>query len=455
MAVDLLLAAKRAFEAGHTDAAWNQINIVLNEEWERPDALYVAGLIQRERGNVAVAAHLFRRALASEQKQVNLWMHYGACLHDMHLHDDARQAFEVVRRQLPTDAQPVANIASGYVQQGKLHDAYTTADEALKLNPDNLIAKIAKGYASLGLGRWRDAWALCEALYGEHVTTRIYNDAAHEEPEWDGTKGKTVVVTADQGIGDMILFAQCLEDMAKDCKRVIVEVPARLEDLFRRSFPDVHVYGTLGRVNMDWVKAYNIDARVNLSFLGRFYRNKDADFPRKPYLVPSPALQRKWMNWLEQFPKPWIGLAWEGGLVSTMKARRSIKLDAYAKVIQHGGTCFDLSYRDSLEEVARWNIEHPKQIVHPWLEESNYDDTVAFASVMDEVVTVTTALAHVCGALGRTARVLVPVNPQWRYQYRCGDGMIWYPESSVKLYRQKPGEDGFAPAINRLVKDMA
>ncbi len=454
MAVDLVLAAKRSFESDQLEAAWNQINVALNDRWERPDALYVAGIIQRGMGNVAVAAHLLRRALAVEQRQPNVWMHYGACLHDMHLYDDARQAFSVVHAALPQDPQPIANIASGYVQQGKLRDAINTADQALAIDPDNVIAKVAKGYGCLGLGRWRDAWQLMEAIYGTHITTRIYNRPEEEEPEWDGSKGKTVVVTCDQGIGDIIMFSQCLHQMVEDCAQVIVECPRRLEAFFKRNFPRCHVYGTLHLEHgLPWVADYKIDARINLSFVARFYRNSDAEFPRTPYIVCDERRRKEWQEWLSQFPRPWVGLAWEGGLVSTRKANRSVPLSAFAPVIEQGGTCFDLTYRDCRHEVARWNIDHAQQVVHPYVDITNYDDTIALVAAMDDVVTVTTALAHVCGALGKPARVLVPDVAQWRYQYRCGDGMIWYPADSVRLFRQKPGEADFAPAMRRLVAD--
>ena len=380
-------------------------------------------------------------------------MHYAACLHDMHLYDDARAGFMVVHEQIPQDPMPVANIASGYVQQGKLRDAFDWASKALALNPDNTIGRIAKGYACLGLGRWREAWQYVEALYGEHVATRIYRERDNEEPEWDGSPGKTVVVTCDQGIGDIILFAQCLHEMVRDCKEVIVECPQRLVGMFRRSFPGVTVYGTLAQTNMRWVHEHQIDARINMSFLGRVYRNLDKDFPRKPYLVADHKRQQKWREWLEQYPRPWVGLAWQGGLISTQRASRSVPLAAYAEIIKAGGTCFDMSYQDQLVDIARWNIDNQEQVIRPWPDLSDYEDTIALVSVLDEVVTVTTALAHVCGALGRSASVLVPHAAQWRYQYRCGDGMIWYPENSVRLYRQLPGETDFANAIKRIVRD--
>lgn len=453
MAVDFVRSAKRSFEAGNVENAWKMATIALNDQWENPEALYVAGLILRDRGDVAVAAHLFRRALAIEKKQVNLWMHYGACLHDMHLYDDARKVFELVHAQIPQDSQPLANIASGHIQQGHLRDAINFADQSLERNPDNIIAKIAKGYACLGLGRWSDAWKHLNVLYGEHVWTRIYNTKENEEPEWDGSKGKTVVVTCDQGVGDIIMFSQCLNEMVKDCKRVIVECAPRMESMFKRCFPGIHVYGTLGKMNMTWVHDYKIEARINMSFLGRFYRNRDKDFPRKAYLTADPKMQAVWREKLSHHPRPWIGLAWEGGLVSTMRKNRSFPLDDLAPVLDGNGTFIDMNYRDCREEIATWNLDNETQILYPNIDTENFDQTIALVSVLDEVITATTTLAHVCGALGRTAKVLVPHIAQWRYQYRCGDGMIWYPEDSVKLYRQKAGEADFKPAIHRLAKD--
>jgi hypothetical protein len=89
----------------------------------------------------------------------------------------------------------------------------------------------------------------------------------------------------------------------------------------------------------------------------------------------------------------------------------------------------------------------------PHLDLSDYDDTISFIAALDEVYTVTTTVAHVCGALGRTAKVMVTQVPTWRYAYRTDDeGMIWYPKGSVKLYRVKPGEDGWTNAIKRAIK---
>jgi hypothetical protein len=113
------------------------------------------------------------------------------------------------------------------------------------------------------------------------------------------------------------------------------------------------------------------------------------------------------------------------------------------------GTNIDLSYHDSTKEIERSGFD----IKHPLLDVNNYDDTIALIAALDQVVTVTTTVAHVCGALGREAAVLVPDVPTWRYAYRVdgGERLIWYPKDSVRLFRRNPGEQDWTHAIKRVV----
>lgn len=457
---ELLRLARGFVQREDWGKAWIVLNKALNDDPERPETLYLVGHVLRQQGHPGAALPLFAKALAQNQKQPNLWMNYGACLHDLNRHEDAVKAFEVVRAMLPQDPMPPANIAGSLVNMGKWHDALNAADAALALNPENYIAQIARTFACLGLGRWKDAWVHAEYLYGHHLDIRVYNDPENEEPMWDGSLGKTVVVQCDQGIGDIIMFSQCLNMMVKDCKKVIIETQERMVPLMKRNFPDVDVYGTLKKEGpewMSWTKKYKIDARTHISFLGRFYLNKDSDFPRKAYIKPCEVMNSKWMKRIEQYPRPWIGIAWKGGIQQTMKHTRSINLKDYAPVLNSiNGTFFDLSYHDSVKEVSEWNINNKVQVINPHINADNMDATVSLVSLMDEVVTVTTTVAHICGALGRSAHVLVPEVPQWRYAYRYGDGteLVWYPKDSVKMYRRKPGEIDWAPVIKRVTKDL-
>lgn len=433
--------------------AWPIASEYLTEQPDDPKALYLCASIMRSLGHTGVALALFRRALAGAPEQPNIWMHFGACLHDTHQYDDAREAFRKVHKLLPADPMPLANIAASFVQEGKCNDALSYANRALSIDKNNHIAKIAKAFASLGLGRWADGWEYAEALYGDSLRIRVYNPPEREEPLWDGAPGKTVVVQADQGLGDMIMFAQCLPQMVKDCKQVIVETNHRLAPMFRRNFPEITVYDTLKIENgLDWPSQYQIDAHIHISYLGKFYRKANEDFPRKAYLTACPEKRAKWKAYLEQFPRPWVGFAWKGGIPITNNVARSMTLQDMAPFLKAGGTAFSLAYQEVGLEVARWNIDNAEQVICPDLDNAgDYDETIALIAELDHVVTVQTTVAHVCGALGKRAYVIVNNIPAWRYAYG-GDHLMWYPDS-LRIYRQAHGEKGWSHVIARAVKD--
>lgn len=435
--------------------AWPLAAELLNEKPDDPRALFLAGFCMRQMGHVGAGLTMFRRALSLAPENVQIWMHFGACLHDTHQYEDAREAFLKVHKALPQDPMPLGNIAATYVQEGYCSKALTYADKALAMDPNHKIAGLAKSFACLGLGRWAEGWEYAELLYGDALRIRVYNPPEREEPTWDGSKGKTVVVQADQGLGDMIMFSQCLEQMQKDCKKVIVETNTRMAEIFRRNFPAVDVYATLKQEDgLEWPAKYEIDAHIHISALGKFYRRTNADFPRKPYLKADDGKRAQWRAWLERFPKPWVGIAWKGGIPRTNTVARSMDLADLAPIIKAGGTPISLAYQDVGLEVARWNVANREQIVVPGINNAgDYDETLALIAELDHVVTVTTTVAHACGAMGKKASVLVNDVPQWRYVYG-GDGLMWYPENSVRLYRQKHGEPDWSHAVARAAKDF-
>ncbi len=428
-------------------------NKILNTDPENAEALFLMGATCRALGFLGMGLPLLSKALSKEKKQPNLWMTYAACLHDLNRWEEAEKGFMVVHSMLPNDPMPPANIGATYVQRGMWRDAANWCDKALKIEPTNHIARISKGFACLSLGRWKDAWQYHEALYGEHIYTRIYNDPP--EPDWDGTKGQTVAVRCDQGLGDQIMFAQCLPQLIADSKQVILECSKRMVGFFRRNFPDAIVYGTLKEATLDWVKDHKIDAHIHISGLGKFYRNKDADFPRLAYASADTERVRAWKEWLAPLPKPWIGIGWKGGIQATQTHIRSMTLEDMRPILELPGTFIDMSYTDNAAEIARWNIDNKSQVIRPPVDVSDYDDTIALIAALDEMVSVTTSAVHVCGALGRSCHVLVPEVAQWRYAYRYGDGtqMIWYSDG-IKLYRQKPGEQGWGFAVGRVAKAL-
>jgi len=173
MLPELIRAAHAAVKREDWPQAWGLVNEALNEEPDKPESLYLMGATMRAMGNLGLAYQVLRRALAQDQKQVNLWMTYAATLHDLNRYDEAREAMLVAHKMFPNDDMPPANIGATYVMQGKWRDCIEWCDKALKINNDNYIARISRNFAYLSLGRWKEGWEDANWIYGRHLAVRI------------------------------------------------------------------------------------------------------------------------------------------------------------------------------------------------------------------------------------------------------------------------------------------
>ena len=172
--------------------------------------------------------------------------------------------------------------------------------------------------------------------------------------------------------------------------------------------------------------------------LCREYRKKDEDFPRTPFLVADPERRLQWRALLDTLPGKKIGIAWTGGLDTTFKSRRSFNLESLLPILKVPGiTWVSLQYQDPTAEIAEFHGKHGIPIRH-WERAVgkgvDYDETAALVSELDCVVSVTTAMVHLCGALGKKAYVLVPKRARWFYS-SPDQRHRWY--DSLELYRQE------------------
>ena len=62
----------------------------------------------------------------------------------------------------------------------------------------------------------------------------------------------------------------------------------------------------------------------------------------------------------------------------------------------------------------------------------DFAETAALVELMDIVISVDTAVAHLAGAMGKPVWILLPHAPTWRWLLRRGDSP-WYP--SARLFR--------------------
>jgi tetratricopeptide (TPR) repeat protein len=329
-------------------------------------------------------------------------------------------------------------LAVAAVNQGRYAEAENLA--RMSLAAGHLEAEATLGLACLYLGRWGEGFDLYEKNIDKPPFTRVLpkNVVA---PYWDGKRGTKLLVVGEQGIGDEISFASMVEDASRD-NEVTLWCDVRLQGLFKRSMP----YCTVDAARVQpasgpqiftvgsETNAMGFEARCLSASLGRHYRRAASNFPRKGFLTASEILRAQARAMLDRLPGRKIGIAWTGGKAPSFWHRRRLPMeDLRALTATKDITWISLQYdQPDIGALQSCGIHHFPE----WTQQHDYDYTAALVMELDAVVTVPTAVAHLCGALGRPAHVLVNEKPRWFYGVE-GHDHPWY--EALKLHRQVGG----------------
>lgn len=421
--------------------ALREVNKVLRENPDYFRALYALSNIARRAGSLGIALLAARRCVELNGENPQALNALGQCLDRVGSEVDAFTAFKRSLDILP-NATTAMHIANLYANRGSPETALTWYAKARTMpgadgHDDGDFAQ-NEAFAHLALRQWPEGWEKMRHSVGRshHRKDRKYHDAEM----WSGQETDSLVIWGDQGIGDEIMFASCIADAAKLAKRVIIDTEPKLAGLFKRSFPDAEVHGTLPNDAPPWlVGSGPLSHRCIISQLPQFFRLKDADFPAEPYLVADPdrcRMVKALLNGVRPVNprRPKIGIAWTGGMIDTGRDRRSLPAANLSNIVRAlpGVDWFSLQYMPAPEASAH-GIHH-----YPFLTETgDMDDVAALISELDAVVSVQTAVVHVAGALGKPCFVLVNSRPAWRYGAK-GSSMPWY--GSVELFRQEGGD---------------
>jgi tetratricopeptide (TPR) repeat protein len=411
-----LQTAQALLEKGDIEGGWNVLKGLMSFTPNDPHLLIAATYCMQRAGNWPVAYHLANASVMQMPDRPEPYLNLGAACDQMYLLDEGLEASKMAYKLADTPklkASALMNHASLLINNGKYAEAEPIIRESLKLNPASVKAKGNLGMCLLAQGQWREGWANYSHCLGTPERAKI----EYGLPEYKNGDYGTVVVYGEQGLGDEISFASMINDFPNPfTKNVVIDCDYRLKGLFSRSFPRATVHG--GR----WKEKYQgkADFQVAMGDLGKFYRNSDSDFPRKPYLEADPVRRAQWKYLKEQTGKPLIGIAWTGGMAHTGAKYRRIDKTSLAAIVQGIEAHFV-----SLEYKEREPVDGIHVYPHATLTD-DYDDTAALVAECDLVITIQTAVAHLAGALGVPCLVLVPEICQWRY---APEKMLWYGDN--------------------------
>lgn len=346
--------------------------------------------------------------------------------------DAAHVTLQAAHAAAPGDAGIAADLAFSNQCRSETAGAIALYERILASHPDDANAHAGLALSLLGAGEFARGWDEYE------WRLRVPGSGLRREfpfPAWKGESlsGRTLFVYSEQGIGDEIMFASCFRELQAAAGHCVLECSRRLSALFRRSFPGATVLDRDRSRMPDWSRLPRIDLQVAAGSVPRVLRRSAQDFAgRTPYLVPDSARVAHWRERLQALgPGLKVALAWTGGLPGTLRAARSLPLEALRPALELPGAAFvSVEFLDCAAEVDAFN-RGGRAAVHWWPEAvKTLDETAAMLEACDLTLSVTTASAHVAGALGKQVWVMAPMLPTWRYMWR-GESTPWYPGMRV------------------------
>jgi Tfp pilus assembly protein PilF len=433
-AADAHLGQARAYAAlGRVDDAIDSFEIALALAPANVQAQLDLAILLNRHGRTAAALRVYQEALATDPSnaaaRVNLGLIYLQQLGEPRRAEDL---FRAVLASVADHHEALANLGLALHDQGRYEEEFAHYEHALGLHPDSVELRWNRALAHLSLGDYARGWP----DYRLRLARKGGRDLARfPYPDWDGMPlpSGRLLVLAEQGLGDEIMFASCLPSLDPLVSDVVLECAPRLAPLFARSFATMHVRGIERQAPLDWLDAYpGIAAKCGIGSLPRVLRMGLDAFPRHAgYLQADAEKIERYRARLAQHGDLFtIGLSWRGGTLGTRGALRSMELEALRPLLAQRSVRF-VCLQHGLDDKERSTARELGLAL--WEDAlTDIDELAALVAALDLVISVTNTNAHLAGALGRPVWVLVGSSPEWRW-LRSGDRTPWYP--SARLIR--------------------
>lgn len=351
------------------------------------------------------------------------------------------EAYEKAIALRPDYTEAYYNLGNLLKDQGKYKTSKEAYEKAIEILPSFALAHYNLSHCLFKQNNLQQGWAEYEWRWrcdnfleksNNHLLNKIMTTG--NLPRWvpDGGFKKPLVV-AEQGIGDMMMFAQFLPEVAAQMDAVtdvtFLMPQQKLLPLFARSFADIKIL-----TDMRQVSQADYDSHISIGSLAQYFRSDMARFANTPvaYLKADPTRTTALKQELK-LSKPVIGISWQTKGIKSEKRNLALHdfmtlfdgLDVALVNLQYGDV------RAEIEAVAQATGKHVLQSsINLW---EDVDGMAALIELCDLVVSIDNSTVHLAGGLNKPCHVLLPFVPDFRWFLERTDSP-WYP--SLTLYRQ-------------------
>ena len=386
------------------------------------------GMALKLLGRTAEAAGALQRAIQLAPSDGPSHLNLANILHDLGDIAGAERHCRIAIAIDPAMAEAHAVLGLLMTQTGDIGAAIAACNEAIRLNPAMSEAHCNLGIALLTAGDLpggfaRYEWRKRHPVYGKQFFSL-------PDPEWLGEPlaGKRVVIMAEQGLGDAIMFARYAAVLAERGAEVMIACDRRLVPLLQ------HAPGVTEAIPKSRTMP-SFDLWVDQMSLPLLCKTTVETVPcAGPYLAADPTRTAAWSHQLA-FPSGLkrVGLVWAGNPLHNNDANRSCPTETFAEIARLPGiAAASLQVGARAADAAALGLRDLSPLL------TDYAETAALVANLDLVITVDTSVAHLAAAMGKPTWIMLPHCPEWRWMRERGDSP-WY--SCVRLFRQeRPGD---------------
>ncbi len=401
--------------------------------------------LHRHIGRFGPAAAAYREALRVQPAYPEALLNLASVLVRQ---DELDEAEVLVRKALqlrPAYAEAHANLGNILLHQHRLDEAIAACGRSLELDPARAEVHLNKGYAHLLGGDFPSGWPEFEYRRAG-AGPKLPPDSPLQL--WRGAgpvAGRSILVHADGGMGDLIQFARYAPLLAGHGAAVHLELPAALAPLFTGLpfLAGVHLRGG----SLPATDLHTAFLTLALAFDTRL------DNVPPPLALAAPAANKaRWRALLGPARPLRVGLVWAGSPEHRADHHRSMPFALFRRLTSGLGGVRFFSLQNRIREedtaalaAAAGVTDLSRQGI------GGFDDTAALVSAMDLVISVDTAIAHLAATMGRPVWLLLPHLPDWRWMLDREDSP-WYP--TIRLFRQ-PHRGDWSTVLERVHRELS
>ena len=443
---EILTIATEYIAAGRIDAADRLVGHVLAGHPRQADALHLRGLIEFRRGRITDAAVCMEAAAgvgATSAAQLRNMAEVYRVLGRL------EEAVSVLARAVarePGEAAGYFNLAMVEYDRMRVPACEVAVREALRCNPKLPEAQMKLAQVLLLQGRFTEGWVPYEWRYQIPGAPPLMPPT--DRPHWDGTPlgQDRLLLIADQGYGDVIMFGRLIGWAQARCAHVTVASSPEMRAILTQLAPGAEIITR-------WEDSRGYAAYCPLSGLPRLSGLTLDQLPGQVgYLATEPARVQRWKTRLDAaLPegRRRVALAWSGRPTHNNDRNRSVLLRKLAPLAARADLAFvSLQKGPAARQCADWPGPAPLLDLDADIE--SFEDSAAILRNCDLLVAVDTSLGHLAGAIGIPAWVMLPFAPDWRW-LEARETTPWYP--SLRLFRQ-PSPGDWQSVVARLLSAL-